>query len=71
MPLSGLSRSHTYCDTRTDAELAAAVQRKDEGAFNVLYERYFQRVYNFAYARVHNRAGGLAAADIKVRDGQK
>ena len=22
-------------------------------------------------ARVHNRAGGLAAADIKVRDGQK
>jgi hypothetical protein len=22
-------------------------------------------------ARVHNRAGGLAASDIKVRDGQK
>jgi RNA polymerase sigma-70 factor (ECF subfamily) len=56
LPLSGFSRSHTRYDTRTDAELAAAVRRKDEGAFNVLYERYFQRVYNFAYVRMHNRA---------------
>jgi RNA polymerase sigma-70 factor (ECF subfamily) len=56
LPLSGLSRSDTRYDTRTDAELTAAVRRKDEAAFNVLYERYFQRVYNFAYARMHNRA---------------
>jgi RNA polymerase sigma-70 factor (ECF subfamily) len=56
LPLSGYSRSHVRNDTRTDAELAAAIRHKDEGAFNVLYERYFQRVYNFAYARMHNCA---------------
>ena len=56
MPLSGYSRSHVRYDPRTDAELAAAIGRKDEDAFNVLYERYFQRVYNFAYARMHNCA---------------
>lgn len=56
MPLSGYSRSHVRYDPRSDAELAAAIGRKDEDAFNVLYERYFQRVYNFAYARMHNCA---------------
>ena len=56
MALSGLSRSHARRDTRSDTELVAAIRRKDEDAFNVLYERYFQRVYNFAYARMHNRA---------------
>ncbi|HEY5657067.1 MAG TPA: RNA polymerase sigma factor [Myxococcota bacterium] len=34
----------------------AAIRRADEEAFNVLYERYFQRVYNFAYARLRNGA---------------
>ena len=47
---------NTRRDTRSDTELVAAIRRKDEGAFNVLYERYFQRVYNFAYARIHNCA---------------
>jgi RNA polymerase sigma-70 factor (ECF subfamily) len=56
LPLSGLSRSHDRHDARTDAQLVAAICRKDEDAFNVLYERYFQRVYNFAYARMHNCA---------------
>ncbi len=52
----GLARSHARHDARSDAELVAAIRRGHEGAFNVLYERYFQRVYNFAYARTHNRA---------------
>jgi RNA polymerase sigma-70 factor (ECF subfamily) len=56
LPLSGLSRSHDRHDARTDAQLVEAIRRKDEDAFNVLYERYFQRVYNFAYARMRNRA---------------
>jgi RNA polymerase sigma-70 factor (ECF subfamily) len=41
---------------RTDAELVAAICRKDESAFNLLYDRYFRRVHNFAYARMRNRA---------------
>ncbi len=56
MPLNGLARSQARHDARSDAELVAEIRRGDEGAFNVLYERYFQRVYNFAYARTHNRA---------------
>jgi len=34
----------------------AAIRRRDETAFNLLYERYFPRVHNFAYARIRNRA---------------
>jgi RNA polymerase sigma-70 factor (ECF subfamily) len=34
----------------------AAICRRDETAFNLLYERYFSRVYNFAHARIRNRA---------------
>ena len=37
-------------------ELVAAIRAGDERAFDVLYERYFQRVFNFAYARLRNRA---------------
>jgi len=40
----------------TDAELVAAICCKDEAAFNLLYDRYFRRVHNFAYARMRNRA---------------
>ena len=54
MPLKALVRSHARHEARSDAELVAAIRRGDEGAFNVLYERYFQRVYNFAYARIEN-----------------
>jgi RNA polymerase sigma-70 factor (ECF subfamily) len=56
LPPNELPRSSARHDTRSDTELVAAIRRKDEGAFNVLYERYFQRVYNFAYARMHNSA---------------
>lgn len=43
-------------DTRSDAELVGAIREGDEGAFSILYERYFQRVFNFAHARLRNRA---------------
>jgi RNA polymerase sigma-70 factor (ECF subfamily) len=43
-------------DPRSDLELIDAIRVGDEQAFNALYERYFQRVYNFSYARVRNAA---------------
>lgn len=60
MALSGQStrwyRFRDRCDMRTDAEIVAAIRRGDQTAFDLLYERYFQRVHNFAYARIRNRA---------------
>ena len=41
---------------RTDQELVAGIRRAIEPDFNLLYERYFQRVYGYAYQRLRNRA---------------
>jgi RNA polymerase sigma-70 factor (ECF subfamily) len=41
---------------KSDAELVLGLRQGDEGCFNALYERYFDRVYNFAYLRVRNHA---------------
>jgi RNA polymerase sigma-70 factor, ECF subfamily len=40
----------------TDEELFEGVRRGDEAHFNALYERYFQRIYNFVFLRVRNHA---------------
>ena len=40
----------------SDLELLDAIHEGDESAFTVLYERHFERVYHFAYARLRNRA---------------
>ena len=40
----------------TDAELVEGIRRSSEADFNRLYERYFPRVYSFAYLRLRNRA---------------
>ena len=48
--------SSNSSDLRSDDELLRAIRDGEEAAFTVLYERYFQRVYNFAYARLRNRA---------------
>ncbi len=50
------ARSATCPDSRSDQELIEGILERDEGAFNVLYGRYFHRVYNFSYARMRNRA---------------
>ena len=40
----------------TDDELVRGIRSTDEHDFNTLYERYFQRVYNFSFARLRNHA---------------
>ena len=40
----------------TDRELVERIRGSDETAFNLLYDRYFQRVYSFALLRLRNRA---------------
>jgi RNA polymerase sigma-70 factor (ECF subfamily) len=39
-----------------DAELLAGLSRGSQCAFDSLYQRYFQRIYNFAYLRLRNHA---------------
>jgi len=41
---------------RSDEDLVQGIRRSSEADFNALYERYFQRVYSFAFARLRNRA---------------
>jgi RNA polymerase sigma factor (sigma-70 family) len=41
---------------RTDDELVEAIRLSDHDAFNRLYDRYFQRIYNFSHARLRNHA---------------
>jgi RNA polymerase sigma-70 factor (ECF subfamily) len=41
---------------RSDEDLFEGLRRPTQADFNALYERYFQRVYSFAYARLRNRA---------------
>jgi RNA polymerase sigma-70 factor (ECF subfamily) len=41
---------------RSDEELLEGIRKSSQGAFNELYDRYFQRVYSFAFARLRNRA---------------
>lgn len=43
-------------ETRSDLALVAAIREGDRRAFETLYERYFPRVFNFAYSRLRNRA---------------
>ena len=40
----------------SDQELVEGIRRSSEADFNALYERYFQRVYSFAFARLRNSA---------------
>ena len=43
-------------ETLSDRDLLDGIRRGSEAAFELLYERYFPRVYSFAYARLRNRA---------------
>ncbi len=46
----------TEADSSTERELVERVTAGDEAAFELLYERYFPRVYNFVSRRLGNRA---------------
>jgi RNA polymerase sigma-70 factor (ECF subfamily) len=39
-----------------DQELIEALRQGSEVHFQLLYDRYFRRIYSFAYARLHNHA---------------
>ena len=39
-----------------DTQLIEGIRSSNEADFNLLYERYFPRVYSFAYLRLRNRA---------------
>ena len=41
---------------RSDEDLVEGIRRGSDADFNQLYDRYFQRVYSFAFARLRNRA---------------
>jgi RNA polymerase sigma-70 factor, ECF subfamily len=43
-------------DTSTDEELLEGIRLASNAHFDVLYQRYFQRIYNFTYARIRNHA---------------
>lgn len=43
-------------DTWADEPLVQEVRSGSEAHFNVLYDRYFQRIYSFVYLRVRNHA---------------
>ncbi len=49
-------------DSPTERQLVERVGAGDEAAFEVLYERYFPRVYHFLSRRLHNRADAEEAA---------
>ena len=41
---------------RTDAQLVEGIRQAREGDFAILYDRYFPRIYRFAYGRLRNHA---------------
>ncbi len=43
-------------DERDDRDLVAGIRRGSQPDFNQLYDRYFRRVYGFAFQRLHNHA---------------
>lgn len=43
-------------ESASDEELLDGIRCGSESHFTVLYERYFQRIYNFTYARIRNHA---------------
>jgi len=41
---------------RSDEQLVEGIKKSNEGDFTLLYERYYQRIYNFSYLRLRNHA---------------
>jgi RNA polymerase sigma-70 factor (ECF subfamily) len=55
-PVAAAARSIPAIASLADAELVIGVREGNEDHFNELYQRYFQRVYNFTFLRVRNHA---------------
>ena len=57
MPRSNYrSTDETAALSKSDQEIIEGIRVANEADFNLLYERYFQRVYSFTYMRLRNRA---------------
>ena len=41
---------------RSDEQLVEGIKKSSESDFALLYERYYQRIYNFSYLRLRNHA---------------
>ena len=65
----GLSPARPAAPALSDCDLVDAIRAGDQTAFTELYERYFERVYNFAYARLRHRAD--AEEDSERRQGER
>lgn len=50
------SRSRLPVPAIDDRELLEELKRGSQSAFETLYQRYFQRIYNFVYLRLRNHA---------------
>ncbi len=53
---NGRAASAPVPPQRTDEELLEGIRGGSDADFGELYERHFQRIYSFAYARLRNRA---------------
>ena len=51
-PAAGNSANHAL----SDADLVKGILAADDVCFNVLYERYFNRVYAYSYRRLRNHS---------------
>lgn len=56
MPRKQHCQAKTASAALSDQQLVAGIRESSEEHFNILYERYFQRVYGFVYSRLRNRA---------------
>jgi RNA polymerase sigma-70 factor (ECF subfamily) len=54
--LSLVENRKQHLADRSDAELVAGIRQSNEKDFSLLYERYYQRVYNFSYLRLRNHS---------------
>ncbi len=50
------SRCSRVVGARSDAQLLEGIRRANQADFALLYERYFPRIYSFAYGRLRNHA---------------
>jgi RNA polymerase sigma-70 factor (ECF subfamily) len=55
LPRKSTRRSRPAAE-RSDAQLVEGIRQARQADFAILYERYFPRIYRFAYARLRNHA---------------